>query len=48
MTRALPTLAFITLSALLFATVLTTAEAEQKRVDTLNQEQMHGHRQLNR
>lgn len=48
MSRSLPTLAFTLISALLFATVLTTAEAEQKRVDTLNQEQMHGHRQLNR
>lgn len=39
MTRS-TAIAFFTTTALLFATVLTKAEAEQKRMDTINQEQM--------
>lgn len=47
MTRA-DAVAFFTVIALLLPAVLTTAEDQQKRIDTINQEQMHGHRQFNR
>ena len=40
MTAPLPTILFAAFSALLIAAVLARAEAEQKRADIINQEQI--------